>query len=156
MVGSTRALIASTLLACAAMALAHDEPKTKGEQAILYRHSAYQVLKWNFARMGAAVQGKIPYDRAAFAKQAQRVAQVAPMLDEAYPPESYVAGKTAARPEIWQHWDDFQDRLHKLATASAAFADVARAGDVDQIKEQFPELARNCKSCHDKYRAEEH
>jgi len=158
MIPRTRAVLAlvALMVGYAALAPAHEEPKTKGEQEILYRHSVYQVMKWNFARMGAAVQGKIPYDRAAFAKQAQRLAQMTPMLDEAYPPDSYVAGKTAARPEIWQHFDDFQERLKKLATASAAFAEVARGGDFDQIKQQFPELAQNCKSCHDKYREEEH
>ena len=150
------ALALTALLGYVTVAPAHEVPKTKGEQEILYRHSVYQVLVWNFARIGAAVQGKIPYDRVAFAKQAERVAAIAPFLDEAYPPESYVAGKTAARPEIWQHWDDFQDRLHKLATATAAFAEVARAGDFDQIKQKFPDLAHNCKSCHDQYRAEEH
>ena len=53
-----------------------------------------------------------------------RLADVIEVLDEAYPPESYVAGKTAARPEIWQHFDDFQERLKKLASASAAFAEA--------------------------------
>ena len=158
MVPRTRAALAlvALMVGYAALAPAHEEPKTKGEQEILYRHSVYQVMKWNFARMGAAVQGKIPYDRAAFAKQAQRLAQMTPMLDEAYPPDSYVAGKTAARPEIWRHFDDFQERLKKLASSSAAFAEVARTGDFEQIKQQFPELAQNCKSCHDKYREEEH
>ena len=139
----------------AVSALAHEVPKTKGEQEILYRHSVYQVLVWNFDRMSAAMQGKIPYDQAAFAKQAERVATMVPFLDEAYPSDSYVQGKTAAKPEIWKNWDDFQGRLKKLREASAAFAEVAKTGDQDQIRTAFGDLAKNCKSCHDQYRRKE-
>ena len=43
-----------------------DSPPSKGEQALKYRKSLYQVMAWNFGPMGAMAQGKAPYDAAEF------------------------------------------------------------------------------------------
>jgi cytochrome c556 len=37
-----------------------DDPPSKGEQALKYRKSLYQVMAWNFGPMGAMAQGKVP------------------------------------------------------------------------------------------------
>lgn len=137
---------------CASAAVAQQP--TKAEQAIKYRQSVYQVILWNLAPMGAAVQGKAPYDKEAFAKQAARVAAMAPMLAEGYPKDSFVAGKTRAKQEIWANWAEFEKLMQNLETKSAAFADVAKGGDLAKIKPAFGELTQTCKACHDKFRSE--
>ena len=75
-------LTTSCLFAGAAQA---DDPPSKGEQALKYRKSLYQVMAWNFGPLGAMAQGKVPYDAAEFAKRAERVALIAPMLSEGVP-----------------------------------------------------------------------
>lgn len=127
---------------------------TKAEQAIKYRQSVYQVILWNLGPMAGAVQGKAPYDKDAFAKQAARVATMAPMLAEGYPKDSFVAGKTRAKQEIWANWAEFQQLMQNFETKSATFAGVAQGGDLAQIKPAFGELTQTCKACHDKFRSE--
>lgn len=130
-------------------------PESKAEQAIRYRHSVYQVILWNVRPMGEAVDGKIPYDKDAFATHAARVAALTPMLPEGFPEGSALAGKSAAKPEIWKNRAEFDELMKKLAAKSAALAEVAKGGDLAKIKPAFTDLTQVCKSCHDKFRAKE-
>ncbi|TNE64335.1 MAG: cytochrome c [Alphaproteobacteria bacterium] len=61
-----------------------------------------------------------------------------------------MAGKTEARPEIWENWEDFASRMDSFAADARAFADTAKAGG--DIAGGLGKLTRNCKSCHDKYK----
>ena len=103
--------------------------------------------------MGEAVDGKIPYDKDAFATHAARVAALTPMLPEGFPEGSALAGKSAAKPEIWKNRAEFDELMKKLAAKSAALAEVAKGGDLAKIKPAFTDLTQVCKSCHDKFRA---
>lgn len=136
----------------AASAAAHSVPPTKAGQAIDYRHSVYHVIAWNVHKLGDAVDGKVAYDKEAFATQAARVAALAPMLPEGFPEGSYVAGKTDAKPEIWTNRAEFDELMRKLAAKSAALAEVAKDGDLAKAKPAFKELTQVCKSCHDKFK----
>jgi cytochrome c556 len=149
------ARLALVVLAALASVTASAAPKSKGEQAIGYRHSVYHVIAWNIQKMGAAVDGKVPYDKDAFATWASRVALLAPMLPEGFPEDSYIQGKTEAKPEIWTSRAEFDDLMKKLAAKSAALADVARGGDRAAIKTAFGELTQACKNCHDKFKTKD-
>jgi cytochrome c556 len=143
------------LLAASGGALAHAaHEQTPAERAIEYRQSVYHLIAWNFAPLSAALQGKAPYDKDAFALAASRIAALAPMLPEGFPAGSYVAGKTDAKPELWQDPAEFARLMKDLATRSAALAEIARSGDLDQIRPAFEDLAKACKACHKKFRAE--
>ncbi len=147
-----RPRVAALLALLGAAASASAATQSPAERAIHYRHSVYHVIEWNVALMGGAIDGKIPYDKDAFATQAARVAVLAPMLPEGFPAGSYVAGKTDAKPEIWKNRAEFDELMKKLAAKSAALADVARAGDLARAKPAFNELTQVCKSCHDKFK----
>jgi cytochrome c556 len=134
-------------LAVAGTAVAQQKP----EQLIKYRQSVYQVLVWNFGPMGAAVQGKIPYDKDAFAKQAARVATMAPMAAEGFAVES-VAANSHAKPEIWANKAEFDRLMQSMVTKTAALAETAKSGDLAKIKPAFGEAAQSCKACHDKFK----
>ena len=136
----------------AASVTASAAPQSAAERAIHYRHSVYHVIEWNVALMGKAIEGKIPYDKDAFALQAARIAALAPMLPEGFPDGSYVKGKTDAKPEIWQHRAEFDELMQRLATKSTALADAAKGGDLAKAKPAFNELMQACKSCHDKFK----
>jgi len=146
--GSSVALAALAGL-CASAAAATQSP---AEQAIEYRHSVYHVIAWNVTPMAAAVRGKAPYDPAAFAYHANRVALLASMLLEGFPYNSYVAGKTHAKPEVWSNRAAFEDLLKKLESRSATLAEVAKSGDLEKIKPAFNDLAQTCADCHKQFR----
>lgn len=147
----TFALVAATLLG--GTAIAQSQP-SKGEQALKYRKSLYQVIAWNFAPMGAMAQGKVPFDASQFARRADAVAHLTPMLSEAYPEESKGVAGSKLKPEMWDNRSDFDAKLQDLVDKTAALANVAQTGDEAAAKQAFFDAANACKSCHDKYKAD--
>ncbi|MGI9247203.1 MAG: c-type cytochrome [Steroidobacteraceae bacterium] len=147
------AVAAAALLSAGAAVFAQGTP-TKGEQALKYRKSLYQVIAWNFGPMSAMAQGKVPYDAKEFAQRAERVAAVAPMLTEAYPQDSTGVATSTLKPEMWDNRADFDAKLKDLVDGSAALATAARTGDFGKSKAAFFEAANTCKACHDKYKAD--
>ena len=145
-------LLASTLFASSA--LAESSPPSKGEQALTYRKSVYQVIVWNFGRISAVAQGKAPYDAAEFSRRADRIAALTPLLTEAYPPESQGVTNSKLKPEMWSNRADFDAKLKDLIDRSATLAEVAKGGDFEKSKAAFYDTANACKACHEKYRAE--
>jgi cytochrome c556 len=65
------------------------------------------------------------------------------------------AGKTAAKPEIWQNPQDFAVKLALLQHYADEFYKAAITGDVGTLKANEDTLSGACKACHDIYRAEE-
>ena len=153
---SFRSLAAAVLASSCVFAgavLAQGAP-SKGEQALKYRKALYQVMAWNFGPMGAMAQGKVPYDAAEFARRAERVAAVAPMLSEAFPPETKGLPQSELKPEMWTNRADFDAKMKDLVDRSATLATVAKSGDFAQSKAAFFDTANTCKACHDKYKAD--
>jgi cytochrome c556 len=148
--------MAIALLAGLTAALAQEKPPSKAEQAIKYRQSVYKVILWNFGPVAGMAQGKIPYDAAEFARRAERVATMAPMLLEGYPEgtASEPGIKTRARPEIWENKAEFEKLMHDMENKTAALATVAREGDFDKSKAAFGDAAGACKACHEKFRTD--
>jgi cytochrome c556 len=151
-----RVLMAIALLAGLTAALAQEKAPSKAEQAIKYRQSVYKVILWNFGPVAGMAQGKIPYDAAEFARRAERVATMAPMLLEGYPEgtASEPGIKTRARPEIWENKAEFEKLMHDMENKTAALATVAREGDFDKSKAAFGDAAGACKACHEKFRTD--
>lgn len=145
------ALLGALLLSAPALAA----PPSDAERAIEYRMAVYQVIGWNFGPLKGAVSGKTAYDKDSFTLHAQRIATMAPMLPEGFPAGSYLAGKTDAKPLIWEKRAEFDELLKKLATESANLAEVSKTGDMAKIKPAFAELGKVCKTCHEKFKKED-
>jgi len=148
----TIALLTSMCLSAGAVQ-AEGTP-SKGEQALKYRKSLYQVMAWNFGPMGAMAQGKVPYDAAEFAKRADRVALIAPMLSEGFPAETKDLPHSELKPAMWANRADFDAKMKDLVDRSAKLAAVAKAGDFATSKAAFFDTANACKACHEKYKNE--
>jgi cytochrome c556 len=63
-------------------------------------------------------------------------------------------GKTGAKPDIWQHPDDFAQKAKDYEAAAKKFGDSLVRYKPDEMKATFASLQGTCKACHDKYRAE--
>ena len=133
-------------------ALAQSGPTA--EQAIKYRQGVYKAILWNFGPMAAVVQGKAPYDAQEFTRRAERVAQLAPMLIEGYPPGSDTGATTRAKPAIWQNMAEFRELMSTMEGKASDLAAAARTGDEAKAKAAFGQLGSACKACHDKYRGD--
>jgi cytochrome c556 len=131
-----------------------DGPPSKAEQALTYRKALYQVIVWNVRPMAAMAQDKLPFNAAEFALRAGRVADLTPMLAEAYPPESQGVANSKLKPEMWSNRADFDAKLKNLVDRSAALAQVASGGDQAKTRAAFFSMADACKACHEKYKAD--
>jgi cytochrome c556 len=145
--------LAAAALALAGVAHAEGQP-SKAEQTLTYRKAVYQVIVWNVGPMGAMAQDKIPFNAPEFALRAGRVAELTPMLAEAYPPETQGVANSKLKPEMWANRADFDAKLKTLVDRSAALAQVANGGDPAKTKAAFFSMADACKACHEKYKAD--
>jgi cytochrome c556 len=66
------------------------------------------------------------------------------------------AGKTGAKPEIWQNQQDFAAKLSAFQKAALVFNSAASGSDMSAAKARYADLGGTCKACHDKYRTEMH
>jgi cytochrome c556 len=143
----------SFILAVAAMtASAPASAKfAKPEDAVKYRKSVMFVMQQNYARVGAMVAGKAPFD----AKVAAESAAVAEYMSK-LPWVGFAAGTeqgdTRAKPEIWKEPARFKDYGDKMQLEMSAFAAAARAGSLEGVKTTFEATGEACKTCHDTYR----
>jgi len=123
-----------------------------GEQAVKYRKALYQVIVWDVAPLGAMAQDKMPFDAKDFARRAEHVAYLTPLLADAYPAESRGVTDTKLKPEMWTNRADFDQKMQALVDRSAALSAAAKTGDEAKMKAAFFEMGNACKDCHDKYR----
>jgi cytochrome c556 len=125
---------------------------SKAEQTLKYRKALYQVLGYNFGPMGAMTKGTMPYDQAEFARRAERVAMIAPLLSEGFSADTKGLPNSELKPEMWANRADFDAKMKDLVDRSATLATVAKAGDAAKTKAAFLEAAKTCGACHDKYK----
>ncbi len=144
-------LLAAATLVCLATALPAAAQFQKPEDAIKYRQSAFTVMATHFGRIGAMVQGRIPYDAAAVAANADIVATMSRL-----PYQGFVEGtaaNTKARPEIWTERAKFDAAATKMQDEVTKLNVAAKAGNADQVKAAFGAAGGACKACHDDFRA---
>lgn len=127
----------------------------KPEDAVQYRQSVFTVMGTHFARIGAMVSGKAPFDAATAAKDADIAAMMSKLPYVAFPSGTSTAdmpGKTQAKPEIWMEQDKFNAAATKMQDAVAQLDKVAQGGNLDEIKTAFGAAGKACKACHDDFR----
>ncbi len=143
---------------CAALGLATislpaSAQFAKPEDAIKYRKAAFTVMAAHFGRLGAMVNGKVPFDAKAAADNAAVVASVSALPFTAFG-EGTDKGDTHAKPEVWSDAEKFKAAAAKLQDEVAKLNTAAKSGNADQLKSAFGATAQACKGCHDTYRKE--
>jgi len=71
-------------------------------------------------------------------------------------PKGSNTGKTKAKPEIWDNFDNFSKNPTKLKIAATELADAAKAKDDAAITVKVKALGDVCGSCHKQFRAEKY
>jgi cytochrome c556 len=141
------ALASATLFA----ALPAAAQFAKSEDAIKYRKSAMFVMGQHFGRLGAMAQGKVPFDAAAAAANADVVASMSKLPFAGFGPGTD-NGDTNALPEVWTDPDKFKAGAQKMQEEVAKLATAAKSGNADQLKAAFGEAGKTCKGCHDHFK----
>jgi cytochrome c556 len=147
-----RLLLAVTTVAGLALSLPAAAQFQKPEDAVKYRQAAMTVMANHFGRVGAMVNGRVPYDAATAAANVEVVATLSRLPFVGYVEGTPGTGKGGASPKIWTERAKFdasaksmQDEVAKLVTAS-------RANNLDTLKAAFGEVGKTCKGCHDDFR----
>jgi len=124
----------------------------KPEDAIQYRQSVMFLIGQHFGRMAAVVKGQSPYDKAAFERNAVLVETLATLPWEAFMAPGTDKGKTGLKSSAFKEKDKFMQDAKKMEAETVKLAETAQTGNLDAIKAQLGETAKNCKSCHDAFR----
>lgn len=120
------------------------------------RHEGMEAIGKANKAIRDQLQGSSP-DLGVILANGAKIAALAEKADGWFPqgtgPE---AGKTGAKPEIWQNPQDFAAKLTSFQSAAHAFEAAAATRNVATIKLRLGPLGDACKACHDKYRSKMH
>ena len=123
----------------------------KPEDAAKYRQSALFIMGQHFSRIGAMVNGRVPYDAKAAAENAEIVAEMAKLPWAGFGPGTEKASQKA-KPEIWSEQAKFKEHNEKLVAETTKLAAAAKTNNLDNLKVAFGSAAGTCKACHDNFR----
>lgn len=124
----------------------------KAEDAIKYRKASFTVMGAHFGRLGAMANGKLAYDAAAAAANADIVAAMGKLPWAAFG-EGTDKGDTRAKPEIWKEADQYKEAADNMQAAVAKLNTAAKVGNLESLKAAFGPAAATCKACHDDFRS---
>jgi cytochrome c556 len=89
---------------------------------------------------------------AAVAAEADTLAQNAKKIPALFPPGS-LEGKTAAKPEIWQKWAEFEASAKNMEMEATKLRDTARTNNKMATEALVKDFGRKaCGSCHTPFR----
>jgi len=145
-------LTASLALATLCCALPAAAQFQKPEDAVKYRKAAFTVMAAHFGRIGAMAQGRVPFDGAAAAANAELVASLAKLPFAGFVEGTSGTEKGTPKANVWSDRAKFDAAAKKMQDEVSKLAVVAKANNLDQLKVAFGNAAGSCKSCHDDFR----
>jgi cytochrome c556 len=116
------------------------------------RQDAMKGNSANAKAIKAAVESK---DYATVEAKAKDIMGTADRIPSLFPKGS-TAGKTKAKPEIWEKSDDFGKAAKNLNKAASELASAAKSGDDAAVGTKVKALGDACASCHKQFRAEKY
>ena len=145
--------LAALAATCIATTLPAAAQFAKPEDAVKYRKAAFTVMAAHFGRVGAMVQGRVPFDAAAAQANLEIATTMSKLPFTAFGPGTDV-GDTRAKPNIWSDNAKFVAASNKMIEEMAKLNTAAKSGNLDQIKAAFGPVGGACKACHDDFRKE--
>ena len=120
----------------------------KPEDAIKYRKAALTVMGTHFGRIGAMVNGRVPFDAASAQTNAAIATEMSTLPWQGFGPGTE-GGK--AKPEIWKETAKFKELGEDMNKKMLALNAAAKTGNLDTIKTAFGATGASCKACHDAF-----
>jgi cytochrome c556 len=137
------AVIAVLLCGAGAVAMAQGEVIKERREAMKGNGGAMKAIKAIVEVNGSAADAVAP---------AQKIADTAAKIPDLFPKGSDTGDETAAKPEIWQNWDDFKSKAGDLKTQADLLVSAAQSGDLATVKAQFEKVGAACGACHKAYK----
>jgi cytochrome c556 len=138
------ALVSMVAVGCASM------QKMKPEEAI----DARQKLMKSQGEAWKSIQDKTKAgDIAGVVPEAQKLVDTSEKIPTLFPEGSLGPTKTAAKPEIWQKWPEFEAAAKNLKAQSEKLRDTAKTGDSTATQAVVQTFGRQaCGTCHTPFR----
>jgi cytochrome c556 len=124
----------------------------KPEDAVKYRKAGYTVMSTHFARIGAMAQGRVPFDGAAAAANADIVVTMSKLPFAGFVDGTGGTEKGMPNAKVWSEKAKFDEAAKKMQDEVVKLAAAAKTNNLDQLKTAFGSAAGTCKACHDDYR----
>lgn len=147
-----RAAFGIVALTLAATASAQVKP----EDQIKYRKAGYSFMSWNMGKIKSNLDGTYNKDQVLAAANAINAIATSGMgaLYGAGTDKEVGDQKTRVKPELFQNMAEVGKIAGEFTAATAELEKVAATGDAAAVKVAFGNVGKNCKACHDKFRAE--
>jgi cytochrome c556 len=120
------------------------------EHILGYRQKVMKSMGASMGAIGDILKHKLPF-AGHIAVHASDISRMSAVIAEAFEKE-IIAGRTDAKPEVWQDWDKFVAAAETLQEEGAKLADIASAGDMAAIGAQVKNLGKACGDCHKPFR----
>ena len=142
-------VLTATLLLGAGIALAQPPQEQVDKTQLAMKSNLTSAIV-----LSDIARDKQPYDQAAVDKALAELDDVAKRFPSLFP-ESIkglkpTKGEFSVSPRIWTERADFE--AHSAAFVKAVGQAKANIKDVNSLKAEFPELNKQCMSCHEKFR----
>ncbi len=124
----------------------------KPEDAVKYRKAGFTLMAAHFSRLGAMAQGRVPYDAAAAAANAEIVNDLAKLPFAGFVEGTAGTEKGTPKANVWTERAKFDAGAKKMQDEVAKLVTAAKAGNLDALKAAFGPAAGTCKACHDDFR----
>jgi cytochrome c556 len=147
-----RSILAALAVTAAAASLPAAAQFQKPEDAVKYRQSSMFVMANHFGRIGAMVQGRVPYDAATATANAEVVATMSKLPFIAYVEGTAGTAKGGAAAAIWTKRAEFDAAASKMQEEVAKLLAASKTNNLDNIKTAFGGVGQACKACHDNFR----
>jgi len=123
---------------------------SKPEDAIKYRQSAFALMGNHFSRIGAMVNGRVPFDAKVAGDNAALLVALSKLPGAAFPAGSESGLNTRAKPEIWKDNAKFTAAYQRMVSEIGKLP--AATADAGTLRTAFGGVAGTCKGCHDDFR----
>jgi cytochrome c556 len=133
---------------------AQDEEEGPYDKEIQYRQALMKSIGGHVGATAALVSGRIAAP-GHMKVHAAAIAGVSDDIQKFFPKDS-TDEDSAAKPEIWKDWADFEKKAQDMHDAAVAYNRVVQAdGSAADVRTAFKSLADSCKACHEDYRRKE-
>jgi cytochrome c556 len=147
-----RSLLAALALTAAAASMPAAAQFQKPEDAVKYRQSSMFVMANHFGRIGAMVQGRVPYDAAVALANAEVASTMSRLPFAGFVEGTAGTAKGSAKANIWTDRAKFDEGARKMQEEMGKLLAAAKTNNLDNIKAAFGGVGASCKACHDDYR----
>jgi len=143
-------LVSVVSVGCASTPSGSTQPKMTAGEAI----AARQKLMKAQGEAWKNIQDKTKAgDVAGVVPEAQKLVDTSQQIPALFPEGSLGPTKTAAKPEIWQKWPDFEAAAKNLRAQSEKLRDTAKSGDPAATQAVVQTFGRQaCGTCHTPFR----